>query len=58
MIRRIASLLLLGVGISAATAQPVGDSTRHVRLDDILVVAEPVDMAYDVLREGTPRAMG
>ncbi|MGA1364877.1 MAG: DUF5686 family protein, partial [Schleiferiaceae bacterium] len=56
MIRRIASLLLLGVGISAATAQPVGDSTRHVRLDDILVVAEPVDMAYDVLREAGRRA--
>ncbi|MEN9833233.1 MAG: hypothetical protein RL753_387, partial [Bacteroidota bacterium] len=58
MIRRnLLILLLLAIG-PLAQGQVVGDSTRHVRLDDILVVAEPVDMAYDVLREAGRRAAG
>jgi len=48
-------LILLALG-PLAFGQHTSDSTRHVRLDDILVVAEPVDMAYDVLREAGRRA--
>jgi len=50
-------LILLALG-PLAFGQHTSDSTRHVRLDDILVVAEPVDMAYDVLREAGRRAPG
>ena len=57
MLRRILWLILLAIG-PLAYGQNSGDSTRHVRLDDILVVAEPVDMAYDVLREAGRRAKG
>ena len=38
MLRRIFWLILLAVG-PLAYGQNSGDSTRHVRLDDILVVA-------------------
>ena len=57
MLRRSFWLILLAIG-PLAFGQHSGDSTRHVRLDDILVVAEPVDMAYDVLREAGRRASG
>jgi hypothetical protein len=46
--------VLLCSGLSAF-GQSTADSLRNINLDPVLVVAQPIDKAYEVLREAGRR---
>ncbi|MEY4887570.1 MAG: hypothetical protein RL767_1041, partial [Bacteroidota bacterium] len=55
-VRRITSLaLVIGLFPSVAWGQTPGDSLRKIDLESVLIVAQPIDKAYDVLREAGRR---
>ena len=55
-VRRITSLaLVIGLFPSVAWGQTPGDSLRKIDLESVLIVAQPIDKAYEVLREAGRR---
>ena len=55
-VRRITSLaLVIGLFPSLAWGQTPSDSLRKIDLESVLIVAQPIDKAYEVLREAGRR---